>query len=166
VLNQSETATSREVLIMWAISTSCGGLIVSALLCAGWVAADPGGSGVLGAPTAADGGQSDAPVSAATGAADSRLREGELLENQLGTFDVTGERVHFTVAGRPRVLPVLENLALERVARMLEQQVDSSWLVTGTVTEYRGRNYLLLERAVVRAADQDAAGPVAALPRS
>jgi hypothetical protein len=151
---------------MSAIFTSCGGLLVYGLLCAGWVAADPQGFETPSAPAGADGGPRDAPAADGHGAAAPRLREGELLENQVGTFELAGERVQFTLGGQRRVLPVLENLALERVARMLEQHVDSPWLVTGVVTEYRGRNYLLLQRAVVRAADSDSAGPAAQEPRS
>ena len=40
-----------------------------------------------------------------------------------------------------------ENLALERIMQAVRaDSSDKHWLVTGQVTEYRGRNYILLER--------------------
>jgi hypothetical protein len=84
-------------------------------------------------------------------AADERLREGGVLTHVLGTFQVVGDRITFAPDDRQAALPVLENLALERVAGMLESAAGRVWSVNGMVTEFRGRNYLLLERAVVRA---------------
>jgi hypothetical protein len=47
----------------------------------------------------------------------------------------------------------LPNLGLERVGRMLksvEEPESISWSVSGMVTEFGGRNYLLVTRAVYK----------------
>jgi hypothetical protein len=81
------------------------------------------------------------------------MREGAKLTDQPGTFQLVGERVVFVLDGEARQIVVLENLALERVARAARQtSAPQSWVVSGTVTEYQGSNFLLLEHAVVRRA--------------
>jgi len=79
------------------------------------------------------------------------LREGTELVNQAGYFRVTGERVtFFTEDGRGRFV-VLENLNLERIAKAIaDEPAQSEWIVTATVTEFRGANFLFIRRAVVR----------------
>jgi len=54
---------------------------------------------------------------------------------------------------------VLENLALERILRVIEAEEsnDVEWTVDGLVTEFRSVNYLLLRRTVVRSAGERAA---------
>ncbi len=82
---------------------------------------------------------------------DRRLREGTELVDQPGFFRMTGDRVTFyTDIGSGRFMS-LENLNLERIARIITdnpQQLE--WEVTGTITEYQGTNYLLIRRAVLR----------------
>ena len=79
-------------------------------------------------------------------------REGTRVDT-VGAFKMAGDRATF----RPRDGAVqyqsLENLALERVTGVLanSRNKDIEWSVTGTLTEFRGRNYLLIERAVVKA---------------
>lgn len=81
-----------------------------------------------------------------------RLREGSVIENVMGEFHDTGDRIIFQTADRKSSFPTLENLALERIARTLEQSAGSAvWSVTGTVTEFRGVNYLLVKQAVMKA---------------
>ncbi len=49
---------------------------------------------------------------------------------------------------------VLENLALERINRELGQaRGNLQWTVSGMVTEFRGNNYLLVTKAMVKTAD-------------
>ncbi len=83
-----------------------------------------------------------------------RRREGEWYEG-LGRFVFNGERVSFVPHEGPESFRVLENLALERVTRILEDPSGLGqkrlWRVAGRMTEYRGMNYLLLERAVLTA---------------
>ena len=101
-------------------------------------------SGAPGNPSAGD-------VAEETQQKEDRLREGTELVDQPGTFRMTGDRItFFTELGRGRFV-VLENLALERVGRAIEDNPQPlQWLVTGTITEFRGDNLLLIHRAVLR----------------
>ncbi len=77
-------------------------------------------------------------------------QEGEVVEIE-GRLELSGDRaIFYPPEGEP--LRVLENLALERVTRVLtESPSDRLWLVSGTITEYRGSHYLLITRAIRRA---------------
>jgi hypothetical protein len=79
------------------------------------------------------------------------LREGTKIVNRLGHFRMTGDRVTFFTADGSQHFVALENLNLERIARAIEE--DSArlrWSVTGTVTEYRGTNFLAVECAILK----------------
>ncbi|WP_095415198.1 hypothetical protein [Thermogutta terrifontis] len=78
-----------------------------------------------------------------------RLREGTALEAVTGTLRPAGERyVFFSEDARYRLV-VLENLALERLLRVQNTYAGNVfWKVWGTVTEFRGQNYLLLKRSL------------------
>lgn len=80
-----------------------------------------------------------------------RLREATEVMDQPGTFRMTGDRVtFFTELGSGRFV-VLENLALERVVRALEDSpMPLGWTVSGVITEFQGDNFLLLHRVVLR----------------
>lgn len=88
----------------------------------------------------------------------SRLREGMTLVNQVGELRDQGGRVAFYPDGATYSLQLLENLALERVSRDLDQP-HRKWSVTGVVTEFKGGNYLLLHRAVLKARVSNTPGP-------
>ena len=80
-----------------------------------------------------------------------RLREGVELRDETGQFEIAGERVRFRPTDRDIKLIVLENLALERVSRVLEEtRSPPTWSVSGRITEYHGSNFLLITRAVVK----------------
>ena len=79
-----------------------------------------------------------------------RLREGMKLVNRIGELHGVGGRVVFKLDGEPHSLQLLENLALERVIGDLDQ-TNRKWSISGVVTEYKGGNYLLLQRAVLKA---------------
>ena len=80
------------------------------------------------------------------------LREGTQIEGAAGEIRRGSSRFIFTQTGSRRELLLLENLALERLVRLVERSNRSiSCYATGTVTEYRGVNYLLLERTVLDA---------------
>ena len=80
-----------------------------------------------------------------------RQREGTAIEDAVGYFKMTGDRAMFYVAGQSTKLNCLENLNLERVTAQLAETPDQNeWTVSGTLTEYRGANYLLLSRAVLK----------------
>lgn len=78
----------------------------------------------------------------------SRWREGHRVENATVTFQVSeAERFLLTLNGE-KGLTALENLALERIADAMRiDSADNRWVVTGRVTEFRGQNYLWIERA-------------------
>lgn len=79
-----------------------------------------------------------------------RLREGTRLQEVAGRFEPTGERITFVMAESGESVRVLENLALERVSRMLsgDGQEKKQWTVCGIMSEYNNGNYLLITKAV------------------
>lgn len=80
-----------------------------------------------------------------------RVREGTRLADRQGSFKITGEGVTFFSSDGELRLSGLQNLAMERVARVLrESHSEPEWLVTGVVTEYEGGNFLLLQRAILK----------------
>ncbi len=104
------------------------------------------------------------PPSESDKAASLRFREGTKVTNRVGHFRTIGDRVVFAFSqdGQQFEAPVLENLMLDRVWRVLgESSEPMPWLVSGTVTEYRGDNYLILSRAVVKAKTADGNPPTA-----
>jgi hypothetical protein len=81
-----------------------------------------------------------------------RQREGTRLTDVSGRFEIAGDRVTFFPASGRESYRLLENLSLERVAQVLsESRSRQEWTVSGTLTEFRGANYLLLTKAVIRA---------------
>ena len=90
-----------------------------------------------------------------------KLREGTRLAEDVGSFSRVGERVSFSPGGNRDSLRCLENLALERIARAIdESQGQRQWIVSGVVTEFRGVNYLLVTKAVIRLQEgETASGP-------
>ena len=88
-----------------------------------------------------------------------RVREGTEIVDQVGHFRLTGGRVIFFTADGRRRLVGLENLNLERIARTIaESPQPPQWGVTGTITEYRGANFLLVRRAILRSGRQSPGG--------
>ncbi len=80
-----------------------------------------------------------------------RVREGTRVVDQLGVFKSIGGRVTFFDSESGRQFVGLENLNLERIAQAINSVIDrQEWLVSGTVTEFRGVNFLLVEKAVLR----------------
>lgn len=88
-----------------------------------------------------------------------RLRQGTILDKVKGEFRLTGERVAF-YPQTPDVkeMTVLENLALERLSELVAENRRRIWLVSGMVTEFRGKNYLLVSRAVLTSETTASAG--------
>ena len=84
-----------------------------------------------------------------------RQREGTRLIDVAGRFDLAGDRVTFHPASEKEHYKLLENLALERVGQVLsESRARHEWTVSGVLTEYRGTNYLLLQKAVIKSAGE------------
>jgi hypothetical protein len=92
-----------------------------------------------------DGAKTDAP----------KAREGSEWKGQRGRFTLVGDRVSFTPSDRQLNIMVLENLNLERIVRTIEESrtvTDADqleWTIDGQLTEYRGSNFLLLQRSVL-----------------
>lgn len=121
-----------------------------------------GGAGLLGAadtanapPPTAVSPPSGLPGSADSGAAaqvpgPTRLREGTALRGLIGTIRLVGERWTLFLTQRDERYILLENLALERILRTNASFNEApDWTVDGTVTEFRGQNYLLIEKALI-----------------
>ncbi len=141
---------------MWhpirSLSLQAGLAAVAALLC-GWglaqtplQPAQPGGSSETPPPGVASGPKAEGKPD------ESGLRrEGTELVDQVGQFKVSRARTIFVMAQGNRQLVALENLNLERVVKMVSGNPEASnWVITGTVTENRGNNYLLVRRAVLK----------------
>lgn len=75
------------------------------------------------------------------------LREGAKIESQTATCRSAGERLTVELSGGARILTVLENLASQRVLdAILEDPADNNWTISGTITEFQNRNFILLQR--------------------
>ena len=75
------------------------------------------------------------------------LREGARVESKMMVVRSAADNLIFESEDDKQSLEALENLALERVMQAVRaDSSDKRWLVTGQVTEYRGRNFILLER--------------------
>jgi hypothetical protein len=83
-----------------------------------------------------------------------RWREGKRLIDHDGHFRQDGDGAIF-VSETGHELVALANLNLERVTRTLKASDESEsirWNINGIVTEFNGRNYLLIQRAVYKSA--------------
>ncbi len=74
------------------------------------------------------------------------VREGSVLPDLMGTFRVAGDRMQFVDHDGNRTFRCLENLMLQRVHQVIgDEPNETSWIVNGRITEYRGENFLLVE---------------------
>ncbi len=74
------------------------------------------------------------------------VREGSVLPDLMGTFRIAGDRIQFIDHDANRTFRCLENLMLQRVHQVIgDEPNETSWIVNGRVTEYRGENFLLVE---------------------
>jgi hypothetical protein len=80
-----------------------------------------------------------------------RQREGTTLVDVPGHFKLTGDRATFFPTGSDAHYTGLENLNLERIATAISDIPEQiPWIVSGTITEYRGTNYLLVTKAILQ----------------
>lgn len=85
------------------------------------------------------------------GAGGIRYREGTKLVDRAGHFRVQGDQVFYYIDDDQHRFTGLPNLNLERVALAITDDASQlEWSVTGVVTEYRGTNYILVERAILK----------------
>lgn len=79
-----------------------------------------------------------------------RLREGAEIVDAIGTFEWVGDRLSFSADKEENVFKILENRMMERVVQTQESSTgDLVWVVTGTITEYRGGNFLLMRHVTL-----------------
>ena len=133
----------------------CAALSVVTLLCHG--AQTPPGSSTRNAAMSPSrtAGQTPPPAGLSV---DRRQREGTTLVSQYGHFEHSGDRLLFTSIDGTLRVTALENLALQRIGRLInEQSAQLEWSISGTLTEYRGGNYLLITRAMVKSASRHTA---------
>jgi len=98
-------------------------------------------------------------------AADNRIREGSEV-SLTGSFRITGDRVTFYSKDGELRLRCLENLMLERIARLADRSPDMlEWKMRGTVTEFRGNNFLLVTHAVLMSKTPESTSPSLAAKR-
>ncbi len=82
--------------------------------------------------------------------AQKRVREGTEIVDLDGYFRPSGDRISFFSADGKRRLVGLENLNLQRIARAISDDPRQlRWKVSGTVTEFRGANFLLVSEAIL-----------------
>lgn len=76
-------------------------------------------------------------------------REGARVDQLPVNFRTENELLLLILAEDGKPIRVLENLAAQRIYRAnREDPEDSHWSVTGTFTEFEGKNFFLIERAV------------------
>jgi len=81
-----------------------------------------------------------------------RIREGTTIHDRAGYFRQDGDGATFVTEGGLE-FGGLPNLNLERVVRTLktlDESKSNRWSVSGVVTEFSGRNFLLISRAVYK----------------
>ncbi len=79
-----------------------------------------------------------------------RLREGAEIVDEVGSFEWIGDRLSFSPEKGGHVFKILENRMMERVVQTQETSTSKLiWVVTGTITEYRGSNYLLMKHVIL-----------------
>jgi hypothetical protein len=87
-----------------------------------------------------------------------RHREGGQIINQSGYFHNTGDRVSFVSADNESRFITLENSHLERVTQTIADSANQlEWVVSGTISEYGGANFLMLNRAELKNPDHSPA---------
>ena len=85
-----------------------------------------------------------------------RLREGTNISSESGFFRLNGDGAIF-ISEEGYEFGGLPNLNLERVVILLKNAEDPKsvrWTVSGTVTEFSDRNFLLISRAIYKSIAQ------------
>ena len=79
-----------------------------------------------------------------------RWREGTRLHQVQGIFSTNGDRLQFTSTDGKVQIITTENLLAERVLRSIQESSDAlAWTIQGTMTEYKGVNFLTLNYASI-----------------
>jgi len=76
------------------------------------------------------------------------LREGSEVVRALAKCRASGDKLVLEFRETGRMMAALENLAAQRVLKaVVEDPSNVEWIVSGSVTEFNGRNYLYLKQA-------------------
>lgn len=90
----------------------------------------------------------------------SLIREGTVMQSQHVVFRVSNNLVVLTTANGSERFTCLQNLNLQRVTDVLRDNPTlTDWTVDFIVTEYRGENYALIQRAVLSSTAQRTSDP-------
>ncbi len=103
-------------------------------------------------PVPSDPTQTDTPLEASknVGMEKKKNREGTTFRNQRVTFRALGTRTTIQFQDSDESYLCLENLNLERILKAIEDKPERAvWTVNGVFTEFRGENYVLINKAVV-----------------
>lgn len=74
-------------------------------------------------------------------------REGTRIDSRAVEFRIEGDRLSVQFPDEKGSLISLENLATQRIVKaIMDDPNDKHWVVTGSLTEFQGSNYLLIER--------------------
>lgn len=85
----------------------------------------------------------------ADGQAPKLRREGSKLDQQAVIFRAENDALLMTLGYESKPVHVLQNLAAQRIYRACrEDPDDNKWNVSGTFTEFEGRNFFMVDRAV------------------
>ncbi len=77
------------------------------------------------------------------------LREGAKIVDQPAVCRSSGDRLQITLGEATVPIIALENLASQRILKAtLDDAGDERWLVNGQITEFQGRNFILLDRVM------------------
>ncbi len=96
--------------------------------------------------TAGDGGSPASPSGTGRKEVSKVMREGSRLESKLMTIRLAGESIVLE-SDDHQTFEALENLSLERIMQAVRADSgDNNWIISGQVTEFRGKNYILLDR--------------------
>ena len=80
------------------------------------------------------------------------VREGGEIVSQIGYFQPAGNRLAFVSADDKSHFVALENQNLERVSQAIAENGQLQWIVSGTISQYRGEDFIFLSRAELKAA--------------
>jgi len=83
------------------------------------------------------------------------IREGTIMQSQHVNFRLSNDRVILTMTSGTERYICLENLNLQRITDVLKDNPTlTDWTADFIVTEYRGVNYVLIQRAVLSSTSQ------------
>lgn len=92
---------------------------------------------------------SDPAASLRNPSGNSLQREGSVVDPWRGKFQSDSGRIQFVDASTGLVYTCLENLTLQQATSIATKpQLAGDWIVRGTLTEFDGNNYLLIDRAI------------------